>query len=105
MRKDLPEPGIQTQQARRSIELLEHRVEDTATCFHVTTVHGLANRIDPVPIRSGTLLNTNRSSYLCKRRQVKATLGMSTMSYKVLKTTIKSVRHGSKNEQPEAHSD
>src|SRR6476469_1805026 len=36
MRENLPDSGIEPQQARRSVELLEHRVEDAATCFHVT---------------------------------------------------------------------
>ena len=36
MREDLPDAGIEPEQARRAVELLEHRVENAAACFHVT---------------------------------------------------------------------
>ena len=41
MREDFPDAGIETQQPRRAIELLEHRVEDAAACVHVTPDCGL----------------------------------------------------------------
>ena len=36
VREDLPDAGIETEQPRGSVELLEHRVEDAAACFHNT---------------------------------------------------------------------
>ena len=35
MREDFPDAGVEPQQPRRSVELLEHRVENAAACFHV----------------------------------------------------------------------
>ena len=36
VREDFPDAGLEAEQPRRSVELLEHRVEDAAACFHVT---------------------------------------------------------------------
>ena len=38
VREDLPDAGVEPQQARRSIELLEHRVEDAAACVPYETL-------------------------------------------------------------------
>ena len=39
--EDLPDARVETQQPRCAVELLEHRVEDAAACFHVTPDCGL----------------------------------------------------------------
>ncbi len=36
VREDLPDAGFEIEDARRSVEFLEHCIEDAATCFHVT---------------------------------------------------------------------
>ena len=44
VREDLPDAGIEVEDARRAVELLEHRVENAAATFHMTpyeTVRGL----------------------------------------------------------------
>ena len=34
LREDLPDAGVEPQQSRRPVELLEHGVEDAAAAFH-----------------------------------------------------------------------
>ena len=46
-------PGLEVEDARRAVELLEHRVEDAAACFHVTPDCGLPRAAE----------NSNRSKY------------------------------------------
>ncbi len=38
-REDLPDAGVEPQQSRRSVELLEHRVENAAAAFHMSIPH------------------------------------------------------------------
>ena len=41
VRQDFPDAGVEPQQPRRSVEFLEHRVENAAACTHVTPIRAL----------------------------------------------------------------
>jgi hypothetical protein len=45
MREDLPDAGIESEDSRRAIELLEHGAEDSASPFHYSSSTGASVRV------------------------------------------------------------
>ena len=64
VREDLPDTGVEPQQSRRSIELLEHGVEDAAAAFHGLSLDcGHRRQAGPPKTQTdqGTLIETGKS--------------------------------------------